>query len=77
MEEMTKHGQAGLAAMRAGMDPKTARKYVRGPLCQRHVRQLSLDISVPMGGEWFPVRAQAFPDSRSFNSSLGERSQAA
>jgi len=30
MEEMTKHGQAGLAAMRAGMDPKTARKYVRG-----------------------------------------------
>lgn len=30
MEEMTKHGHAGLAAMRAGMDPKTARKYVRG-----------------------------------------------
>jgi len=29
MEEMTKHGQAGVAAMRAGMDPKTARKYVR------------------------------------------------
>jgi hypothetical protein len=30
MEEMTKHGQVGLAAMRAGMDRKTARKYVRG-----------------------------------------------
>ena len=30
LEEMTKYGQAGLAAMRAGMDPKTARKYVRG-----------------------------------------------
>jgi predicted site-specific integrase-resolvase len=28
MEEMTKHGQVGLAAMRAGMDRKTARKYV-------------------------------------------------
>lgn len=29
MEEMTKHGGVGLAAMRAGMDRKTARKYVR------------------------------------------------
>ena len=30
MEEMTKHGEIGLAAMRAGMDRKTARKYVKG-----------------------------------------------
>lgn len=30
MEEMTKHGGIGLAAMRAGMDRKTARKYVVG-----------------------------------------------
>ena len=30
MEEMTKHGQVGLAAMRAGVDRKTARKYVGG-----------------------------------------------
>jgi hypothetical protein len=30
MEEMTKHGRVGLAAMRAGMDRKTARKYVQG-----------------------------------------------
>jgi len=30
MEEMTKHGRVGLAAMRAGMDRKTARKYARG-----------------------------------------------
>lgn len=30
MEEMTKHGRVGLAAMRAGVDRKTARKYVRG-----------------------------------------------
>jgi hypothetical protein len=29
MNEMTKHGQVGLAAVRAGMDRKTARKYVR------------------------------------------------
>jgi len=29
MEEMQKHGGIGLAAMRAGMDRKTARKYVR------------------------------------------------
>jgi hypothetical protein len=30
MDEMTKHGRAGLAAMRAGMDRKTARKYMLG-----------------------------------------------
>ena len=30
MEEMTKHGHVGLAAMRAGMDRKTARRYVLG-----------------------------------------------
>jgi hypothetical protein len=29
MREMTKHGQLGVAAVRAGMDRKTARKYVR------------------------------------------------
>ncbi len=28
MEEMSKHGKKGLAAMKAGMDRKTARKYV-------------------------------------------------
>jgi hypothetical protein len=28
MEEMAKHGKVGLAAMRAGLDRKTARKYV-------------------------------------------------
>jgi len=30
MEEMTKHGRVGLAAMRAGVDRTTARKYARG-----------------------------------------------
>ena len=29
MEEMTKHGKIGLASMRAGMDRKTGRKYVK------------------------------------------------
>ena len=28
MEEMSKHGHVGKAAMKAGMDRKTARKYV-------------------------------------------------
>ena len=28
MEEMSKHGKVGVAAMKAGMDRKTARKYV-------------------------------------------------
>jgi predicted site-specific integrase-resolvase len=28
MEEMSKHGQIGNAAMKAGMDRKTARRYV-------------------------------------------------
>ncbi len=31
----------------------------RPPVCQRRVRQLPLDISVPKGGEWIPERAQA------------------
>ena len=30
MEEMSKHGQIGLAAMKSDMDRKTARKYVAG-----------------------------------------------
>ena len=30
MEEMTKHGRVGVAAMRAGVDRKTARKYAQG-----------------------------------------------
>src|SRR6266498_109624 len=30
MDEMTKHGRIGLAAMRAGMDRKTARTYAQG-----------------------------------------------
>jgi hypothetical protein len=34
------------------------------PLCQRRVRQLPLDISVPKGGEWCLARAQAIPKFR-------------
>jgi len=29
MEEIQKHGEIGLAALRAGMDRKTARKYMQ------------------------------------------------
>ena len=35
------------------------------PLCQRRVRQLSLDMFVLMGGEWFTENAQACPSSSS------------
>lgn len=49
-------------------DPKAATDAVEAllhafPLCQPRVRQLPLDISVPMGGEWCLERAQAFPCS--------------
>ena len=40
MEEMAKHGQVGLAAMRAGMDRKTARKYVA-------IRKLPSELAAP------------------------------
>jgi NAD(P)-dependent dehydrogenase (short-subunit alcohol dehydrogenase family) len=35
MEEISKHGKVGLAAMRAGVDRKTARKYVKRGSCPR------------------------------------------
>ena len=35
------------------------------PLCQRDVRQLHLDIFVPMGGEWSSEGAQTILGSRS------------
>jgi hypothetical protein len=36
----------------------TKTSVVAAPLCQRQVRQLPLDISVVMGGEWCPDRAE-------------------
>jgi hypothetical protein len=36
---------------------------VRSPLCQRPVRQPSLDISVLTGGEWRTTRAEIIPSS--------------
>ncbi len=38
-----------------------ARAKIATPLCQRRVRQLSLDMFVLMGGEWFTENAQACP----------------
>ena len=32
--EFTKHGKVGVAAMRADMDRKTARKYLAGARCR-------------------------------------------
>ena len=41
-------------------------EYLRlNPLCQRDVRQLHLDIFVPMGGEWSSEGAQTILGSRS------------
>jgi hypothetical protein len=40
-----------------------ARARWPSPLCQRHVRQLPLDISVLTGGEWCHDRAEAIPSS--------------
>jgi hypothetical protein len=60
MNEMSKHGQVGLAAARAGMDRKTARKYVRNG-------KLPSDLETPrtwrtrpdpFDGDWPWVEAQ-------------------
>src|SRR5574340_263684 len=42
MEEMTKHGEVGRAAMRADMDRKTARKYIQA-------RKLPSEMVAPRG----------------------------
>ena len=39
MEEMQKQGEIGMAALRAGMDRKTARKYVRAGKLPSELRQ--------------------------------------
>ena len=39
MDEMTKHGQIGIAAMRSGMDRKTARKYVEAKKLPSELRE--------------------------------------
>lgn len=54
MEEMTKHGQLGLAALRAGVDRKTARKYVQAG---RHPSELKkprgyLTRADPFEADW-------------------------
>ena len=60
MNEMSKRGQIGLAAARAGMDRKTARKYVRNG-------KLPSDLETPrtwrtrpdpFDGDWPSVEAQ-------------------
>jgi hypothetical protein len=46
-----------------GRSPRRCGVRSPDPLCQRHVRQLPLDISVLTGGEWCRKRAQAIPSS--------------
>jgi len=57
MEEIQKQGGMGLAAMRAGMDRKTARKYVRAgqlpaELRTPHTWRTRAD---PFAEDWPPV----------------------
>jgi len=52
MEEMSRHGRIGLAAMRAGLDPKTARKYTSLG---------KLPSEVPMERDW-RTRQDPFED---------------
>jgi hypothetical protein len=42
MEEMSKHGKRGVAAMKAGMDRKTASKYIEAA-------QLPSEMGAPRG----------------------------
>lgn len=60
MEEMSKHGQVGLAALRSGMDRKTARKYLqRGalPSGQKSLRAYRTRVD-PFEGDWEWLAAQ-------------------
>jgi hypothetical protein len=54
MEEMTKHGEIGHAAMKADMDRKTARKYVRdGRLPSERVAARTWSTRAdPFAGDW-------------------------
>jgi hypothetical protein len=60
MKEMGKHGKVGLAAMRAGVDRKTARKYVKaGKLPSELVAPRSWRTrSDPFEEEWPRMVAQ-------------------
>lgn len=60
MEEMTNHGQVGRAALRAGMDRKTARKYVQcGQLPSGRKRRRSYRTRPdPFDADWAWLEAQ-------------------
>ena len=59
MEEMSKHGKLGRAALRSGMDRKTARKYVASgqlPSEQRQPRSWRTRPD-PFAEDWSGTRA--------------------
>jgi hypothetical protein len=60
MEEKSKSGKVGLAAMRAGMDRKTARKYLReGKLpSQLRAERTWRTRADPFAGDWPDLRAR-------------------
>ena len=67
-QQVIEHLNAGQVVLVGGL--------AGSPLCQRHLRQSHPDISVAMGGEWFPKRAQATPSSRSRRRPRRGRAQA-
>ena len=55
MEEMSKHGEIGMAAMKAGMDRKTARKYVAAGRVPSEMRSIGRDWRTrpdPFESDW-------------------------
>jgi hypothetical protein len=67
MEEMSKHGKVGVAAMKADMDAKTARKYVvagKLPSEMRAPRDWRTRLD-PFDEHWPEVEA-ALPPPRGF-----------
>lgn len=66
----------GIVALCAalGLSRATFYRHQRAaPLCQRHLRQSLLDISVLMGGEWSSERAETNPSPSSTSRSRGRQ----
>ena len=64
-EELTLEEFMAVPILQATIAGESVRMFFDTPLCQRDVRQLHLDIFVPMGGEWSSEGAQTILGSRS------------
>jgi len=60
MDEMQRHGEVGTAALRAGLSPNTARKYLRaGRLPSELVAPRAWRTRAdPFAGDWAELRAR-------------------